>query len=165
MDTGSIKDRHFFSFAEAKEAVAEKLKELNNRPFQKRLGCRRSAYEDEEREFMQPLPVSPYELATWRTASVPSDYCISDGLNRYSIPFDLIGEKVDIRLTKDIVEDSSMGTVSLRTLVRRRCSATPCRNICRKLTVNIYPTIRMHFCHGDRDWFCHTQNGRILSIR
>lgn len=28
----------------------------------------------------------------------------SDGLNRYPIPFDLIGEKADIHLTKDTVE-------------------------------------------------------------
>ena len=29
---------------------------------------------------------------------------ISDGLNKYSVPFDLIGEQVQIRLTKDLVE-------------------------------------------------------------
>ena len=29
---------------------------------------------------------------------------MSDGVNKYSVPFDLIGEKVDVRLTKHIVE-------------------------------------------------------------
>lgn len=29
---------------------------------------------------------------------------VSDGLNRYSVPFDLIGEKVCLRLTKQLVE-------------------------------------------------------------
>lgn len=33
-----------------------------------------------------------------------SDYLISDGKNKYSVPFDLIGEKVQIRLTKNIYE-------------------------------------------------------------
>lgn len=100
----ALRNQHFFSFHEAKEAVAEKLEELNSRPFQKRPGSRKNAYEDEEKAFMQPLPATPYEPATWMTAKVPSDYCISDGSNRYSVPFDLIGDKADIRLTKDTVE-------------------------------------------------------------
>jgi hypothetical protein len=35
--------------AEVQEAVAEKLEELNDKPFQKRPGSRRSAYLNEER--------------------------------------------------------------------------------------------------------------------
>ena len=100
----AIRNDHFFSLEEARAKVAEKLEDLNNKPFQKRPGSRRSAYENEEKEFMQPLPPSPYEPAVWATAKIQNDYSISDGLNRYSVPFDLIGEHVDIRLTKDIVE-------------------------------------------------------------
>lgn len=100
----ALRNFHFFSLAEAKEAVAEKLEELNDRPYQKRVGSRRSAYENEEKEFMLPLPKTPFESAVWSTAKVPNDYCIPDGINRYSVPFDLIGESVDIRLTKNIVE-------------------------------------------------------------
>ena len=40
----------------------------------------------------------------WKQQTVGNDYLISDGLNKYSIPFDLIGEQVQIRLTKDLVE-------------------------------------------------------------
>ncbi len=46
----------------------------------------------------------PYEPAVWSTAKIQNDYTITDGLNRYSVPFDLIGEQVDIRTTRDIVE-------------------------------------------------------------
>ena len=53
---------------------------------------------------MKPLPLTPYEPAVWSTAKVPLDYLITDGKNKYSVPFDLIGEEVDIRLTKDMVE-------------------------------------------------------------
>ena len=100
----ALRNYHFFSIEEAKTAVSEKLEELNLRPFKKRLGNRRSAFEDEEREFMLPLPKAPYEPAVWSTAKVPLDYLITDGKNKYSVPFDLIGEEVDIRLTKDMVE-------------------------------------------------------------
>ena len=38
------------------------------------------------------------------TTYVGVDYLVSDGRNKYSVPFDLIGEKVDIRLTSQTVE-------------------------------------------------------------
>ena len=60
--TAALRDRKFFSIAEAKAAVQEKLEELNLRPFKKpRTGCRLSAYEQEEKDFMQPLPTHAYE--------------------------------------------------------------------------------------------------------
>lgn len=40
----------------------------------------------------------------WKQQTVGNDYLISDGMNKYSVPFDLIGEQIQIRLTKDIVE-------------------------------------------------------------
>ena len=100
----ALRNYHFFSIEEAKKAVSEKLEELNNRPFQKRAGNRRTAFDNEEKEFMQPLPVCPYEPAVWSTAKVQNDYLISDGINKYSVPFDLIGEQVDIRCTGTTVE-------------------------------------------------------------
>lgn len=100
----ALRNEHFFSFEEAKAAVAEKLEDLNTRPFQKRVGNRRLAFENEEKEFMQPLPNNPYEPAVWSTAKVQNDYLITDGINKYSVPFDLIGEEVDIRTAKDTIE-------------------------------------------------------------
>ena len=53
---------------------------------------------------MLPLPTAPFEAAVWSMAKVPNDYLISDGKNKYSVPYNLIGEKVDIRVTKNLVE-------------------------------------------------------------
>lgn len=100
----ALRNRRFFSIAEVKNAVSEKLEELNHFPFKKREGNRHSAYYDEELNFMKPLPFTPYEPAVWSTAKLPLDYLISDGKNKYSVPFDLIGEDVDIRLTEKTVE-------------------------------------------------------------
>ena len=100
----ALRNRKFFSFDEIGLAVAEKLEELNHHSFKKREGCRYSAFNDEEKEYMKPLPLTPYEQpAVWSTAKVPLDYLISDGKNKYSVPFDLIGEEVDIWLTKATV--------------------------------------------------------------
>ena len=54
--TASLRDRKFFNIGEAKQAVAEKLEELNRRPFKKRPGCRLTAFEQEEKEFLKSLP-------------------------------------------------------------------------------------------------------------
>ena len=102
--TAALRERKFFSFAEVRDAVAERLEFINTKPFQKRPGNRREAYLAEEKEFMLPLPKRPYEPSVWKQQTVGNDYLISDGLNKYSIPFDLIGEQVQIRLTKDLVE-------------------------------------------------------------
>lgn len=100
----ALRNRRFFSLDEVKKAVTEKLEEINHLTFKKREGCRSTAYSDEEYAFMRPLPLTPFEPAVWSTAKVPLDYLISDGKNKYSVPFDLLGEQVDIRLTKTAVE-------------------------------------------------------------
>ena len=148
----ALRNRKFFSFEEVQCAVAEKLEELNQYPFKKREGCRYSAYSDEEQAFMKPLPLTPYEPAVWSTAKVPLDYLITDGKNKYSVPFDLIGEEVDIRLTKTMVEVFFHGSrVASHKRVLRSLRDPMCsQNICRSNTVNISPTTQMNLSAGHR---------------
>ena len=49
---------------------------LNNKPFQKLEGSRRSAFEKLEKAELLPLPATPYVLAEWRKAKVNIDYHI-----------------------------------------------------------------------------------------
>ena len=146
----ALRNRKFFSLEEVKSAVKEKLDELNKTTFKKREGCRYSAYKEEEQSFMKPLPLTPFEPAVWSTAKVPLDYLITDGKNKYSVPFDLIGEQVDIRLTKSTVEVFFHGS---RVASHPR-SATPRRDpviqpdICRQNTENIYLTMPMTLRYG-----------------
>ena len=100
----ALRNRKFLSMHELKAAVAEKLEEYNAKDFTKREGSRLSAFLDEEKSFLKPLPASPYEPAVWSTATVQKDYLISDGKNKFSVPFDLIGEKIDVRTTRGTIE-------------------------------------------------------------
>ena len=100
----ALRNETFFSLADAKEAVSEKLKELNGYTFKKREGNRRDAYIHEEKEFMQPLPANPYEPSLWSNQTVLLDYAVTDGLNKYSVPYYLIGESVSVRVTRNTVE-------------------------------------------------------------
>lgn len=100
----ALRNETFFSLAEAQEAVAKKLEELNHFPFKKREGNRHDAYILEEKEFMQPLPANRYEPSVWSEQTILLDYTVTDGLNKYSVPYDLIGEEVSVRMTRDTVE-------------------------------------------------------------
>ncbi|MGH7748039.1 MAG: IS21 family transposase, partial [Candidatus Dormibacteria bacterium] len=70
----SLRHHTFFSIAEANLAIRERLQWLNDRPFQKLEGSRRSLFEQLERPVMRPLPMQPYEYATWKKATVNIDY-------------------------------------------------------------------------------------------
>lgn len=100
----ALRDQKFFSIIEVKDAVAQKLDELNDRKFKQRVGTRRSAYQEEEKAYMLPLPASDFEPAVWSVSKVGVDYLISDGRNKYSVPSNLIGEQVDIRTTSTMIE-------------------------------------------------------------
>lgn len=59
----ALRDQKFFSIREMNEAIAEKLAELNSRPFKQMAGTRRNAYLEEEQQYMLPLPAVPFEAA------------------------------------------------------------------------------------------------------
>lgn len=53
-----------------------------------------------ERDTLLPPPTRPFELATWHTPKVAPDAHVMVGGARYSVPFALIGRRLDARLTE-----------------------------------------------------------------
>lgn len=100
----SLRNRTFFSIAEANVAIRERLRWLNDRPFQKLDGSRRSMFELLERPALRPLPARPYEYATWKVATVNIDYHVEIDRHYYSVPFQLARQRCEIRLTTSTVE-------------------------------------------------------------
>jgi transposase len=94
----------FFSLAELNQAIAALLAELNTRPFQRLEGNRLSLFERIERPALRPLPASPYEFAAWKKAKVNLDHHVQIERAFYSVPYQLIGKTVDVRLTARGVE-------------------------------------------------------------
>lgn len=63
-----------------------------------------SLFRDEEKPLLAPLPATSYEFAEWKTATVQFNYHISlDGM-LYSVPYEYIRRKVEVRSTGLIVE-------------------------------------------------------------
>ena len=100
---GAIRNRRFLSLAELNAAIFERLEVLNNMPFQKRDGSRASEFE-EEKPFLLPLPARPYELSEWKIATVAPNYHIYVDKQNYSVPYEYIKQKVDVRITKSTIE-------------------------------------------------------------
>jgi len=100
----ALRNQKFFSLAELNEAILEKLSIFNRKPFQKKTGSRLSAFLEEERSALQPLPVSPYELAIWKIATVQFNYHIAVDRMYYSVPYEYIKHQVDVRITRQVIE-------------------------------------------------------------
>ena len=100
----SLRRRQFFSLGELNEAIREKLKEFNSREFQKKTGSRLSVFLAEEKPMLQRLTAAPFELALWKQATVQFNYHISVEKNLYSVPYEYIKQKVDVRITERVVE-------------------------------------------------------------
>jgi transposase len=99
-----LRNRRFFSLGELNEAIAELLEELNRKPFQKLEGCRLSRFEERDKPLLSALPVRPYRFAEWKQAKVHPDYHIEVQRAYYSVPYRLIGQRVDVRLSSHSVE-------------------------------------------------------------
>ena len=100
---GHLRNRKFFSFDELNKAIAIELEKFNNRPFQKKDGSRRSVYEEEEKDFMKSLPEYPFELSSWKKATVQLNYHIQVDKMNYSVPYEYVSKKVDVKMSKDFV--------------------------------------------------------------
>ena len=99
-----LRDELFFSLAEVNEALREGRERLNDMPFQKLPGSRRTRFETFEKPVLRPLPPERYELAQWQTVRANIDYHCQLVRNFYSVPHQLVHEKIEARLTTGTVE-------------------------------------------------------------
>jgi transposase len=99
----AIRNQQFLSLRELNLVIKQKLHDFNHKPFQKKEGSRAVMFA-EERMFLQPLPARHYEYSTLKVATVQYNYHISIDNQNYSVPFEYIKRKVDVRLTRNTVE-------------------------------------------------------------
>ena len=100
-----LRDRRFFSLGELNAAIGVLLDDLNSRAFQKLDGSRRSWFESIERPALKPLPASAFEYTEFKRARVSRlDYHVELERHFYSVPHALVGEEVELRVTRTTVE-------------------------------------------------------------
>jgi transposase len=101
-----LRNRRFQSVGEINIAIRGLVSWINARPFKKLPGSRQSLYEEIDRPALRPLPESRYEFALWRRSKVNIDYHVELRADRhyYSVPYRLVGEVVDVRVSAATVE-------------------------------------------------------------
>ena len=99
-----LRNRTFFNITQLNREIATLLVDLNNRPFQKLPGTRKSAFETIDKPALKPLPAIRYQFARWKKARVNIDYHVEVDGHYYSVPYQLIQKELDIKLTSNTVE-------------------------------------------------------------
>jgi transposase len=99
-----LRHRTFYSLAEINAAIRQCLERLNTRLLRRAKKSRRQLFESLDYPSALPLPLSPYEYAEWIKARVNLDYHIQVDDHYYSVPYQLLHERLDIRQTAATIE-------------------------------------------------------------
>ena len=99
-----LRHRRFFSLAELNGAIRDLIEELNARPMRHLGTSRRALFEGLERPALLPLPAEPYVYAEWRRCRAGLDYHVEVHGHFYSVPYRLVRETLDARITDQTVE-------------------------------------------------------------
>jgi len=124
----ALRHRTFFSLAELNAAIAQLLTRLNARPFKKLPGSRRTAFEQIDQPALRPLPAAPYVYATWKKVRVHIDYHVELDGHYYSVPYALVKQQLDARLSERTVEVFHKGqrvASHVRSPLKGRHTTTP----------------------------------------
>jgi transposase len=100
----ALRHRTFFSLTELNETIRDLVEKLNNRPFKKLPGSRRSVFESIDRPALKPLPADRYEYTKIGYARAGLDYHISIDGYLYSVPYQHAKQKLEYRLTARTLE-------------------------------------------------------------
>lgn len=99
-----LRHRRFLSLQDINMAIAELLTRYNEAPFQKMPGSRRSLFKQLEKPALRPLPAQAYEYAHWQKARVNIDYHVAVEGHFYSVPYQLVKQEIEVRVTTNAVE-------------------------------------------------------------
>ena len=100
----ALRHRTFFSLIELNQAIRQLLIRLNERPFKKLPGCRKTLFDTLDVPALAPLPVTPYTYAEWKKVRVHIDYHVEVEGHYYSVPYQLTKQQLDARLTANTLE-------------------------------------------------------------
>ena len=101
-----LQNETYHSLNELNVGIRSQLIKHNNRPYQKRAGCRQETYEREELPVMRDLPSELFEVKKITTSKVRRDYhvFIGEEKNYYSVPFQYVGRATTIIYNSKMVE-------------------------------------------------------------
>src|SRR6195952_444128 len=99
-----LRNRRFFSLAELNGVIRELVADVNDRRMRGWDMTRRTLFEKFDRPALLPLPPAAYEYADWKRCRVNLDYHVEIAKHFYSVPFQLLRQEVEARITAKTVE-------------------------------------------------------------
>ena len=104
-----LRHQTFFTLMALNQAIAFLLEDLNQRPFKKLPGTRRSQFEQLDKPALRSLPANRYEYAQIKQARVHIDYHIEFDKHYYSVPHHLVKQEVEVQASSTCVAIFSHG--------------------------------------------------------
>ena len=99
-----LRHHTFFTLGELNRHIWDLLVGLNERPFQKLAGSRRSLFDSLDLPVLKSLPDSPYTYAEWKRVKPGIDYHVEYDKHFYSVPHRYVGQRLDLRATATTIE-------------------------------------------------------------
>lgn len=97
----ALRDRVFYSLTEMNAAIRELVDQANLKRSRRLGASRREIFEAKEAVALKPLPRDRYEVVVWRDkVKVPKDYHLQHEGNYYSVPPSLVGQEVNMAISR-----------------------------------------------------------------
>jgi len=129
-----LRNMQFFELHTLNKAITEKIRDHNQTRMQQKPYCREEKFFAEEKKLLAPLPAERFEMKSYRELKVAKNNHIylSENKNYYSVPYRLIGSKVKVIYTRNMVYIFSKGD-QVAAHIRSR-------------TAGVYITVNEHLC-------------------
>lgn len=99
-----LRHHTFFSLAEVNLCIKALLIEVNNKPFKQLKGTRQQWFDSLDKPMLTPLPKHAYQYTDIKQVKVNVDYHIQYDEHLYSVPHQLVGEKISLHASDHLVE-------------------------------------------------------------
>jgi transposase len=117
-----LRNQTFFSLAELNERIFELIEQLNSRIMRVYGKSRKQLFEELDKPAFRPLPERRFVYGQWKIdVGVNIDYHIEIDFHYYSVPYQLMGEQVDVKqypMTLEVYYKSQRVASHLRSFKR-----------------------------------------------
>ena len=99
-----LRNHRFFSLDELNHTLSQELCKLNTKTTKRYPESRYVCFSKTDEQFLNPLPAKAYEICQWLyNLKVTEFYMITLEHASYSVPYQFIGQRVDVKLTDNKV--------------------------------------------------------------
>lgn len=99
-----LRHEQFTSFTALNAAITQGLQRLNGRVMHGYGLSRQGLFEQVDQPALKPLPARPFIFGHWKSAKVNADYHIEVEHHYYSVPYNLVTQEVQVKLSEQLVE-------------------------------------------------------------